>query len=68
LSVAALFRTGLDQASIVLITGPAGPSSHFASTDQMLTVRVGEGAQTGPGVALAVSDAREFTQRWKPWT
>jgi uncharacterized protein (DUF58 family) len=68
LSVAALFRAGLDQASIVLITGPAGPSSHFASTDQMLTVRVGEGAQTGPGVALAVSDAREFTQRWKPWT
>ena len=68
LSVATLFRTGLDQASIVFITGPDGPSSQLASSDQMLTVRVGEGARTGPGIALAVSDAREFTQRWKPWT
>jgi hypothetical protein len=31
-------------------------------------VRIGEGAQSGPGVALAVRDAAEFTQRWKPWS
>ncbi len=67
LSVAALFRGGLDSAAIVFITGPDGPSSRLASSDQMLTVRIGEGAQAGPGIALAVGDAREFTQRWKPW-
>ncbi len=68
LSVAALFRSGFDQAAIVFITGPDGPSSRLASNDQMLTVRIGYGAQSGPGVALAVADAREFTQRWKPWS
>ena len=68
LSVAALFRGGLDQAAIVFITGPDGPSSRLASSDLMLTVRIGEGAQSGPGIVLAVADAREFTQRWKPWT
>ncbi len=68
LSVAALFSGGLDQAAIILVTGPDGPSSRLGSSDQMLTVRVGDGAQAGPGVALAVRDAEEFTQRWKPWS
>jgi uncharacterized protein (DUF58 family) len=68
LPVAALFKGGIDQAAIILVTGPDGPSSRLASSEQMLTVRIGVGAQPGPGIALAVSDARDFTQRWKPWT
>jgi uncharacterized protein (DUF58 family) len=68
LPVAALFKGGVDQAAIILVTGPDGPSSRLASSEQMLTVRIGVGAQPGPGIALAVSDARDFTQRWKPWT
>jgi hypothetical protein len=66
--VAALFRSGLDHAAIVLVTGPDGPSSRLASSEQMLTVRIGIGAQAGQGIALAAQDAREFTQRWKPWS
>ena len=47
---------------------PTARRAGSRSSDQMLTVRIGEGAQSGPGVALAVADASEFTQRWKPWS
>ncbi|MGH9134130.1 MAG: DUF58 domain-containing protein [Ilumatobacteraceae bacterium] len=68
LPVAALFRAGLDHAAIVIVTGPDGPSSRLASSEHMLAVRIGYGAQAGQGIALAATDAREFTQRWKPWS
>jgi uncharacterized protein (DUF58 family) len=68
LPLASLFRSGFDHATIVVVTGPRGPSSRVASGELMLTVRIGAGAQTAPGVAVAAADAREFTERWKPWT
>jgi uncharacterized protein (DUF58 family) len=68
LPVAALFAGGFDQTSVVFVTGPAGPSSQFATSDRMSVVRVGEGAGAGFGVVLAASDAREFVRRWQTWS
>lgn len=67
-TVAELFRTGLEQSAVVVVTGPAGPSSRFAALDRMMVIRIGEGASTGPGVALAAPTAEEFSRRWRPWS
>jgi uncharacterized protein (DUF58 family) len=67
LPIAALFTGGFDQSSVVFVTGPAGPSSRFATSERMSVVRVGEGALGGPGIVLAAQDAREFVRRWRSW-
>ncbi len=67
LPVAALFTGGFDQTSVVLVTGPTGPSSRFASSERMSIVRIGDGALSGPGVVLAANDAPEFVGRWRAW-
>ena len=67
MSLAELFRSGLDHTAIMLVTGPRGPSSTFAHTDQLFVVRVGAEAAKSPGISLAVRDAVEFSQRWRPW-
>jgi uncharacterized protein (DUF58 family) len=67
MALAELFRSGLDHTAIMLITGPKGPSSTFAHTDQLFAVRVGAEASKSPGIGLAVRDAVEFSQRWRPW-
>jgi uncharacterized protein (DUF58 family) len=67
MSLAELFRSGLDHTAIMFVTGPAGPSSTFTHTDRLFVVRVGSEAVTVPGVALAVTDAGEFAHRWRPW-
>ena len=65
-SLPELFRGGFDHSTIVFITGPDGPSSMLARTDRVSVIRVGQGAAAGAGVALAVTDAVEFVQRWRP--
>ena len=67
LPVATLFTGGFDQTSVVLVTGPAGPSSRFVTSERMSVVRVGDGAVGGPGIVLAANDAREFVRRWRAW-
>jgi len=67
LPIAALFTGGFDQTSVVLVTGPTGPSSRFASSERMSIVRIGDGAQSGPGIVLAANDAPEFVRRWRAW-
>lgn len=68
MSLPEIFRSGLDHTAIVFVTGPLGPSSTFTHTDRLSVVRVGAGATAGAGITLAVSDALEFVQRWKPWS
>jgi uncharacterized protein (DUF58 family) len=65
--VASLFTGGFDQSSVVLITGPAGPSSRLASSERMSIVRIGAGAVAGTGIVLAAADAKEFVRRWRTW-
>ncbi len=67
LSIAALFTGGFDQTSVVVVTGPTGPSSRFASSERMSVVRIGDGALGGPGIVLAANDAPEFVRRWRTW-
>jgi uncharacterized protein (DUF58 family) len=66
LTVAALFLGGITHTSIVLVTGPAGPSSRLSSWDRMAMVKIGVGAELGPGVAIAARDAADFSQWWRP--
>jgi len=68
LPVAALFTRGFDHTSVVMVTGPSGPSSRFATSERMSVVRIGAGATSAPGVVLAAADAREFVRRWRSWT
>lgn len=68
LTIASLFSRGFDHTSVVMVTGPTGPSSRFASLEQMLVVRIGVGAENIPGVAVAAVNAAEFVTRWKAWT
>lgn len=63
-----LFRQGFGSSAIVLVTGVTGPSSRLNAVEQMVTVRVGDGAELGTGIAVAAADARDFVQRWKRWT
>jgi uncharacterized protein (DUF58 family) len=65
LSVASLFSGGFDHTSVLMVTGPHGPSSRFASADRLSAVRIGDGAVAGPGISLAANDAIEFVQRWR---
>lgn len=67
LPIAALFTGGFDQTSLVLVTGPTGPSSRFATSERMSVVRIGDGAVGGLGIVLAASDALEFVRRWRSW-
>lgn len=66
-ALAEVFHGGVDHTTIVLVTGPTGPSTTLASSDKLSVVRIGDGAQRAPGVVLAASDAGEFVQRWRPW-
>lgn len=66
MSLTEIFRAGIDHTTIVLVTGPTGPSTTFARTDRVTTIRVGEGAAPARGVALAVDDAVSFAERWRP--
>jgi uncharacterized protein (DUF58 family) len=65
--LAEVFRSGLDQAMIVTVTGPDGPSSTMRNAEKLSVIRVGEGATAGSGVSLAVEDAGEFARKWRPW-
>ncbi len=67
LPVAALFTGGFDQTTVVFVTGPAGPSSRFATSERMAAVRIGDGATGGPGIVLAANDGAEFVRRWRAW-
>ncbi len=67
LPVASLFAGGFDHTSIVLVTGPSGPSSRFASSERMSIVRIGAGATATRDIILAAEDAREFVQHWRSW-
>ena len=61
-----IFHGGLDHTSIVLVTGPTGPSTVLHAADRVSVIRIGAGAVTGVGVAVAAVDAIEFAQRWRP--
>ena len=65
LPLSALFVGRLGHTSVVLITGPRGPLPGMASLTQMLVVRIGDGAQLAPGIAIATDGAREFVTRWR---
>ena len=67
LPVSALFTGGFDHTSVLMVTGPAGPSSRFASSERLSIVRIGVGATADRGVVLAATDAREFVRRWRSW-
>lgn len=67
LTIAALFTGGIDHTSVVVVSGPSGPSSRFANLEQTLVVRIGDGAIAAPGVAVAARDASEFVTRWRTW-
>jgi len=66
-SLGEIFHGGLDHTTIVFVTGPTGPSSVLTHTERISTVRVGERAVAAPGISLAVNNAQEFAQRWRPW-
>lgn len=67
LHVAALFGRGFDHTSVVMVTGPQGPTTRLSAHDRMTTVRVGQGAQPGLGISVAAQDAPEFVQHWRSW-
>lgn len=67
LPVGSLFLGGFDHTSVVMVTGPLGPSSRFASSERLAIVRIGEGATAERGVVLAANDAKEFVRRWRSW-
>lgn len=67
LPIAALFAGGFDHTSVVFVTGPAGPSSRFATSERMAVVRIGAGATSAPGIVLAAEDAKEFVRLWRSW-
>ena len=66
--VAALFANGFDHTSVLLVTGPDGPTTRVSSNDQMITIRVGDGARAGGAIAVAAKDAPDFVQRWRAWS
>ena len=67
LALSELFAGRLDRSSVVVVTGPRGPSSRMPASARVITVRIGHGAEITPGIALAVADAAEFSARWRPW-
>lgn len=64
----ALFTGGFDHTSVLMVTGPTGPSSRFASSAHLSIVRIGTGATAEPGVVLAAGSATEFVRRWRSWS
>ncbi|WP_420452400.1 DUF58 domain-containing protein [Ilumatobacter sp.] len=68
LGIAELFRHGLDNTSVLLVTGPTGPTSRISTDDRLVVVRIGDGAVAGTDATLAASDAAEFAVRWRSWT
>ena len=68
LAVAALFTQGFDHTSVLLVTGPDGPSTRLSANDQMVTIRIGDGARSGGGVGVAAQDAPDFVNRWRSWS
>ncbi|WP_040495738.1 DUF58 domain-containing protein [Ilumatobacter nonamiensis] len=68
LHVAALFGKGFDHTSVVMVTGPDGPTTRLSAHDRMTTVRVGVGAKAGVGISVAAQDAPDFVQQWHSWT
>jgi uncharacterized protein (DUF58 family) len=67
LHVAMLFAHGFDHTSVLMVTGPDGPTTRVSTKDQMITIRVGDGARMGAGIAVAAKDAPDFVQRWRAW-
>jgi uncharacterized protein (DUF58 family) len=65
--VGSLFTGGLDHTSVLMVTGPTGPSSRFATSERLSIVRIGVGAAAERGVVLAANDAKEFVRRWRSW-
>lgn len=66
--VGALFTQGFDHTTVLLVTGPDGPATRLSASDQTIIIRVGEGAQSGGGVAVAAQDAPDFVNRWRSWS
>ncbi|MGB8859312.1 MAG: DUF58 domain-containing protein [Ilumatobacteraceae bacterium] len=70
MSMASLFTGGLDGTSVLVVTGPSGPSTLFPRSEQLNVVRIGAGADT-VGLncpAIAATDASQFVERWSRWT
>lgn len=65
--VSSLFTGGFDHTSVLMVTGPTGPSSRFATSERLSIVRIGIGATAERGVILAAGDAKEFVRRWRSW-
>ncbi len=68
MAIAALFLNGFDHTSVLLVTGPDGPSTRLSANDQMVTIRIGDGARSGGGVGVAAQDAPDFVNRWRAWS
>lgn len=66
LALAEVFHGGLDHTTIVLVTGPIGPSTTLPRADKLTVIRIGAGAAAGVGVVMAAADAPEFVRRWRP--
>ena len=65
LPLAEIFRAGLDQRMIVVVTGPDGPSSTMADAEKLSIIRIGENASPR-SAAMAAETAAEFAQLWRP--
>ncbi len=65
LPVGSLFTGGFDHTSVLMVTGPMGPSSRVGAIDRMTIVRIGRGASAAPGIALMAESASEFVHRWR---
>jgi uncharacterized protein (DUF58 family) len=66
-SAAELFAATDSDTSVVVITGPNGPSADFTRFERLVLIRIGVGATAHEGVALAATDAPEFVERWRTW-
>lgn len=64
-SVVGLFGRGVGDAALVYITGPEGKFPGSPGRLQVSTIRIGEGAVSGPGVLLACQNAADFAIRWR---
>lgn len=64
-SVVALFGRGVGDATLVYVTGPEGNFPGSPGRLQVSTIRIGDGALSGPGVLLACHNAADFAIRWR---